>query len=126
MALLLLILIERIFFLLYEGIDVYGGSDDKGYVEAGILFAKTGIISIWGDLPSAMAMPFTVFIIGIISKVFGEGMLFLGVCKALWILMAMCSAFVTYKTVRLFLPRWCADLSVATFLLPNFAWSDKI
>ena len=126
LILLLMIFAERVIFVFYEGIGTYGGGDDRGYVDAGIFFAKTGLITIWDNIPSARAMPFCAFFFGIISLIFGDGATYVGICKLIYIFMSIATAYFTFKTIALFLPKIYGFLVLIPFLLPNFAWSDKI
>ena len=63
--LLLFLLIERLALFVQFGPDYLSYSDDEAYVKAGLYFAETGIISMWGPYPSAMIMPAMPILIGL-------------------------------------------------------------
>ena len=72
LVLLGLILAERLVFLLTVGPEYYIASDDGAYVHAGILFARTGRITIH-ETVSAQIMPGMPVFIGLVCKLVGEG-----------------------------------------------------
>ena len=101
-------------------------SDDEAYVKAGLYFAETGVISMWGPFPSAMIMPAMPVIIGFFSLVFGEGTALLVSVKLLWILMGVLTAYYVYKSVTIFCPEWAGLYAAAHFLIPNLAWMNHV
>ena len=124
--LLLVLLAERLYVFHELGADYMSYSDDHAYVDAGILFAKTGMISIWGPYPSAMIMPGMPVIIGLCSLLFGEGTELLIAVKLIWIVMGVLTAWVCYKTVSILGSEWGGVLAAAHFLLPNLAWMNHV
>ena len=124
--LLLILLLERLLLFVQFGPDYLSYSDDEAYVKAGLYFAQTGTISMWGPFPSAMIMPAMPVVIGLFSFVFGEGVELLVAVKILWILMGVMTAYVTYKTVVLFCPEWAGLFAAAHFLIPNLAWMNHV
>ena len=68
--LLLVLLAERVALFWQFGVDYLSYSDDHAYLAAGLLFARTGMISMWGPYPSAMIMPGMPVLIGAFSRVF--------------------------------------------------------
>ena len=126
LLLLLLLLVERLLLFVQLGPEYLSYSDDEAYVKAGLHFARTGTISMWGPFPSAMIMPAMPVLIGLFSFVFGEGVELLVAVKILWILMGVLTAYVTYKAVMLFCPDWAGLFAAAHFLLPNLAWMNHV
>ena len=94
--LLLLLLLERLLLFIQLGPDYLSYSDDEAYVKAGLYFAETGVISMWGPFPSAMIMPAMPVLIGLLSFLFGSGTALLVAVKTLWILMGVLTAYVVY------------------------------
>ena len=124
--LLFLLLIERLIAFVQLGADYLSYSDDEAYVKAGLYFAETGVISMWGPFPSAMIMPAMPVIIGFFSLVFGEGTALLVSVKLLWILMGVLTAYYVYKSVTIFCPEWAGLYAAAHFLIPNLAWMNHV
>ena len=124
--LLALLLIERLLLFIQLGPDYLSYSDDEAYVKAGLYFAKTGVISMWGPFPSAMIMPAMPVVIGLFSFVFGSGTALLVAVKLLWILMGVLTAYVVYRIVTLFCSGWAGLFAAAHFLIPNLAWMNHV
>ena len=124
--LLLVLLAERIALFWQFGVDYLSYSDDHAYLAAGLLFAKTGMISMWGPYPSAMIMPGMPAVIGAFSLVFGEGSTLLLALKLLWILMGVATAHVAYKTAELAAGGWAGLFAACGFLVPNMAWMNHV
>ena len=124
--LLLLLLIERLLLFVQLGPDYLSYSDDEAYVKAGLYFAETGVISMWGPFPSAMIMPAMPVVIGLFSFLFGSGTALLVAVKLLWILMGVLTAYVVYKTVTIFCSGWAGLFAAAHFLIPNLAWMNHV
>lgn len=124
--LLTLLLIERIVVFFELGAEYMSNSDDLAYLESGIRFAKTGLISMWWDYPSAMIMPAMPVLIGSFAVVFGEGPALIAALKMLWIIMGVMTAYIAYKSVRIFLPNWCGLFAAASFFIPNVAWMNNV
>ena len=124
--LLFLLLAERLLLFIQLGPDYLSYSDDEAYVKAGLFFAGTGTISMWGPFPSAMIMPAMPVVIGLFSFVFGSGTALLVAVKLLWILMGVMTAYVVYKSVTLFCSGWAGLFAAAHFLIPNLAWMNHV
>ncbi|MBQ6481292.1 MAG: hypothetical protein IJI45_09265 [Anaerolineaceae bacterium] len=124
--LLLLLLLERLLLFIQLGPDYLSYSDDEAYVKAGLYFAETGVISMWGPFPSAMIMPAMPVLIGLLSFLFGSGTALLVAVKTLWILMGVLTAYVIYRTVTIFCYGWAGLFAAAHFLIPNLAWMNHV
>lgn len=101
-------------------------SDDASYINSGIHFANTGVISIHSEFPSAQAMPGMTYLIGLFSLIFGEGTLLRVVLKLFWIGMGSATGWFLYQSVRLFAPRWCAVIAALMLFRPDFIWADNL
>ena len=124
--LLFLLLAERLALFRQFGVGYLSYSDDHAYLAAGLHFARTGTISMWGDYPSAMIMPGMPVLIGAFSLVFGEGDALLLALKLLWILMGVATAYVAYKTAELAAGGWAGLFAACGFLVPNMAWMNHV
>lgn len=118
-------LIERIIMFFYIGSGELHNSDDVAYVQSGIVFAQTGVISVWSPLPTAKIMPAMPVVTGLLSMLFGEGEAYINSIRILWIILGCITPYVMYKCCRIFLPAPYALFASAAFLLPNWAWSDN-
>ena len=125
-VLLLLLLAERLLLFRQFPVSYSSGSDDIAYMEGGLWFAKTGMISIWGHYPTAMIMPGMPVLIGCFSLLFGEGELLMLALKLLWILMGVATAYAAYKTVALVSNGWGGLAAACGFLVPNMAWMNHV
>lgn len=121
----LLALAERIIMFFYIGSGELHNSDDVAYVQSGIVFAQTGVISIWNPMPTAKIMPAMPVVTGLLSMLFGEGEAYINSIRILWIALGCITPVVMYKACCIFLPRPYALFAAAAFLLPNWAWSDN-
>lgn len=121
----LLALAERIIMFFYIGSGELHNSDDVAYVQSGIVFAQTGVISIWNPMPTAKIMPAMPVVTGLLSMLFGEGEAYINSIRILWIALGCITPIVMYKACCIFLPRPYALFAAAAFLLPNWAWSDN-
>lgn len=126
LALLALLLLERIYVFFELGAEYMSYSDDVAYVESGIYFAHTGTVSIWWEYPTAMIMPGMPVVIGLISLLFGEGIELIIAVKMLWIVMGVLTAYVSCKAVGIFAPKWCGLFAAGCFLIPNMAWMNNV
>lgn len=117
--------IERLYGGYTLGIDYNLGNDDLSYVNSGIEFAKTGVITMHGGL-SAQIMPGMPILIGTVSFLFGEGRAMWFVLKILWWLMGSLTAFFVYKSITIFVPRACGILASLAFFAPDFVWMDNL
>lgn len=122
---ILLALAERIIMFFYIGSGELHNSDDVAYVQSGIVFAQTGVISVWSPLPTAKIMPAMPVVAGILSMIFGEGEAYINSIRILWIALGCLTPLLMYKSCCIFLPRPYALFAAAAFLLPNWAWSDN-
>ena len=120
-----LALAERIIMFFYIGSGELHNSDDVAYVQSGIVFAQTGVISIWNPMPTAKIMPAMPVVTGLLSMLFGEGEAYINSIRILWIVLGCITPIVMYKACCIFLPRPYALFAAAAFLLPNWAWSDN-
>lgn len=118
--------IERFILLLIIGPGEVSGGDDVAYIQGGITFANTGVISVWTESPTALIMPATPIVTGLLSLIFGEGVAYLAAAKILWIVLGSFTAYFVYKAAAIFLPSKWALLPAAMFLLPHRAWVDTI
>lgn len=124
-AVMLLALAERIWMFFYIGSGVGSNSDDVAYVQSGIVFARTGTISVWSAYPTAIIMPGMPVLCGIFSLLFGEGVLYMDAMRWFWILIGCISPYVLYRCCALIIPKWYGIFAALFFLLPNWAWSDN-
>ena len=120
--------LERVAAMCYLGIG-YGptvGGDTVGYMNSGIEFAKSGMITIYSPYPTAMIMPAITVLLGTLSMLFGEGTAYWLSAKLVWAIMGSCTAWFVYKSVLMYAPKWCALLSACVYFLPNLVWMDNI
>ena len=120
-----LALIERIVMFFHIGAGVVGDSDDVAYIRSGIVFANTGVLSVWSDYPTAKIMPGMPVLCGIFSLIFGEGEAYINALRCCMIAFGCASVYVFYKCCCVVLPKWYGIFAAASFLLPNWAWSDN-
>lgn len=124
--LIALLFLERLALILYIGVDEVSNGDDVAYIQGGILFARSGIVSVWEAAPTALIMPGVPIVTGLVSRLCGEGTLYLGTVKLLWSLMGALTAWYLYRAVYLYLPGRWALFAAAALLMPNRAWMDTI
>lgn len=124
--LIALMFIERLLLLFIIGPGENSGGDDVAYIQGGITFAQTGVISVWTEFPTALIMPATPIVTGLFSFIFGDGVAYLAAVKLLWMIMGSFTAYFVYKAAAVFLPEKWALLPAAMFLLPHRAWIDTI
>ncbi|MDU6115839.1 MAG: glycosyltransferase family 39 protein [Paeniclostridium sordellii] len=115
----------RLLAMLNLGVTYNLGSDDTSYVLSGITLKNTGTLTMH-EAVSAQIMPGMSVIIALVSLIFGEGKIFWLALKLIWIVMGCLSAFMAYKCVKLFGPKWCAIITALFFLRPDFIWMDNI
>lgn len=123
---LFLLLVLRLMTLYSLGFTYSLESDDAAYIESGIQFARTGTITMHDDYPSAQIMPGMTVLIGIFVLLFGEGKLLWISLKALWILMGLGTAWLIYKSVCLFVPKWCGIIGMLPLFRADFIWMDNL
>ncbi len=125
-AVIALLVAERLALCFRLGWDYTLSSDDLSYIKSGITFAKTGMITMHNSYPSAQIMPGMTWLIGLFSLILGEGKaLWIGL-KLLWFVFAGLNAWVLYRAVSLFAPRWCGILAILPLFNPQFAWTDNL
>lgn len=123
--LMLILFVERLF-LLYQLQFTYTlKSDDLSYVKSGITFANTGIISMHSEFPSAQIMPGMTWFIALYVKLFGEGTLLWAALKVTWIVIGVLTAWLIYRIVCMFAPKWCGVVAAVPLLGAEFAWMDN-
>lgn len=123
---MILLLTER-FSAFYElGVSYSLGSDDLSYINSGIYFAKTGIITMHDQYPSAQIMPGMTVFIGLLSLIFGNGKLLLAVLRIIWITMGSLTAWFIYKTVTIFAAKWCGIIATLPLFRADIVWMDNI
>ncbi len=124
---LALLLVQRLMGLYSLGFTHSLNSDDLSYINSGITFAKTGMITMHeSDYPSAQIMPGMTVVIGLFSLVFGEGKLLWVALKLLWICMGTLTAWFVYRCVRLFAPAWCGVIGMLPFFRADMVWMDNL
>lgn len=92
-------------------------SDSTGYYQAGLDFARTGRILYYG-YPTALIMPGTPVLIGLLARLLPEGPPLILAVRLLWMLMGSLVPLFLYKSLRLFAPKWCAFAASLVYLLP--------
>lgn len=111
---------------IYLGYDYTIKSDDASYIKSGIVFYKTGIVTMHGGVRSAQIMPGLTFIIAFFSLLFGTGTKLLIALKIFWMLMGIASVAVLYKIINLYANKYISAL-VSLFLLAlDFVWMNNL
>lgn len=121
-----LLLILRLMALYSLGFTYSLESDDVSYIESGIRFARTGTITMHDDYPSAQIMPGMTALIGLFVLLFGEGKLLWIALKLLWICMGLGTAWFVYRSVCLFVPKWCGIIGMLPLFRADFIWMDNL
>lgn len=121
-----LLLILRLMALYSLGFTYSLESDDVSYIESGIRFARTGTITMHDDYPSAQIMPGMTVLIGFFVLLFGEGKLLWIALKLLWICMGLGTAWFVYRSVCLFVPKWCGIIGMLPLFRADFIWMDNL
>lgn len=121
-----LLLILRLMALYSLGFTYSLESDDVSYIESGIRFARTGTITMHDDYPSAQIMPGMTVLIGLFVLLFGEGKLLWIALKLLWICMGLGTAWFVYRSVCLFVPKWCGIIGMLPLFRTDFIWMDNL
>lgn len=124
--LLALLLLERLAALKSLGVSYTLYSDDMSYVNSGIYFAQTGIVTMHSTWPSAQIMPGMTWLIGLFSRFLGDGAALWAALKLLWCVMGTLTSLFVFRSVRLYAPRWCAVLAVLPLFGPDFVWTDNL
>lgn len=117
--------LERVVMFFIIGSGVGSNSDDVAYIQSGIVFANTGVISVWSEYPTCKIMPGMPVLCGIFSFIFGEGTAYINATRFCMIAFGCASVYVFYKCCRIFIPGWYSIFASLSFLLPNWAWSDN-
>ena len=125
LVLLGLVLLERLALLGLLGPEYYIVSDDGAYVNAGIIFARTGTVTIH-ETVSAQIMPGMPVLIGLICRLVGEGSGLWLTLKLLWIALGTLTPWFVYRAVTVHAPKRWGLAAAGFFLLPNFAWLDNV
>ena len=125
-VLLILLFIERMLVFIQLGPEYNSGSDDINYVQSGILFSKTGMISYGGPFPSALIMPGMTVTVGLFCLAFGEGASLWVALRIFWSLLGVATAGVAYKTAKLLTNSWGGWGAAIWFALPNMAWMNHV
>lgn len=123
---LLLLLVLRLMSLYSLGFTYSLESDDAAYIESGIRFARTGTITMHDNYPSAQIMPGMTVLIGLFVLLFGEGKLLWVSLKLLWIFMGLGTAWLIYRSVCLFVPKWCGIIGMLPLFRADFIWMDNL
>ena len=126
LTVLLLLLVLRLMTLYSLGFTYSLESDDLSYIESGIQFARTGTISMHDAYPSAQIMPGMTVLIGLFVLLFGEGKLLWIALKVLWICMGLGTAWLIYRSVCLFVPKWCGVIGMLPLFRADFIWMDNL
>ncbi|MDO4982361.1 MAG: glycosyltransferase family 39 protein [Eubacteriales bacterium] len=117
--------VERLIMFFWLGSGALNDSDDVGYVQCGIEFARSGTISMWSAYPTALIMPAMPVVTGIFSMIFGEGNAYIDAVRICWIILGCITVYFFYASSCFFVRKWLAVLASCAFLLPNWAWSDN-
>jgi len=123
---LLLLFLERLLALHQLGVTYTLWSDDASYIKSGIHFMHTGMITMHDDWPSAQIMPGMTVLIGLFARLFGTGTVLWAVLKLFWITMGTLTAWWIYRSVCLFVPKWCGILAMLPLFRPDFVWMDNL
>ena len=114
----LIILSERIAFTIW---DKTGQSfiviDSQFYYQSGLDLVRTGRL-IYRGCPTALIMPGTSVLIGILSLFFQDGPDLMYATRILWFLMGSLVPLITYSALRLYTGHWAAFFGAAVYLLP--------
>ena len=121
------LLLERLLALYALGFTYSLNSDDAKYINSGVTFAYTGMITgHGGDIPSAQIMPGMTVFIGLCSLVFGEGKLLWAALKLIWCCMGVAAAWFSYRCVNMFAPKWCGIAAMLPFFRADMVWMDNL
>ena len=112
-------------FLDHQGL-MMAGADSQNYYQAGLDFARTGQIRFGeGRLLSALVMPGTPVLVGVLARFFPDGQPLQMAIRLTWSLIGSFTPLFIYKSVRLFTPRWCALLTALIYVHPLFINIDS-
>ena len=124
--LLLLLLAERLVVFRELDLSYLSGADDVNYIPAGIEFARTGTVSYGSSYPSALIMPGMPVLIGLLSRLVGEGDALMLAARLLWCCFGVASAWVVYRTGKCVCSAWAGFWAACCFLIPNMAWMNHV
>lgn len=113
------------------GVEYHMNNDDIRYIQSGIVFKTQHKITLFGSNASGQIMPGMTYLIAFISLIFGEGKLFFGVLKSIWIIFSLLSMIGIYKIVLLLMPdskykHICGVFATVPLLFPTFVWMDNV
>ena len=125
-GLLFCLLVERLLVFFQLGADYNSGSDDINYIQSGIVFAKTGMITYGGDYPTALIMPGMPVIIGAVCRLVGDGPVLWVSMRLLWCVLGVLTAWYALRTAKLLSNTWGGIAAALWFVLPNMAWMNHV
>ena len=123
--LLIIFLILNVITFIYLGYDYSINSDDLSYINSGITFYETGEITMHGVI-SAQIMPGLTFLIAFFCLVFGTGTAMLIALKIFYLLMAILTMIVLYKTARIFANKYISTFICLFLLAPDYLWMSNL
>lgn len=123
--LLVIFLILNIITFIYLGYDYSINSDDLSYINSGITFYETGEITMHGVI-SAQIMPGLTFLIAFFCLIFGTGTAMLIALKIFYLLMAILTMIVLYKTARIFANKYISTFICLFLLAPDYLWMSNL
>lgn len=121
-----LLFFVRMCAMLQLGVTYTLDSDDMAYINSGLRFAETGVISMHSAEPSAQIMPGMTVFIGLLSFVFGQGRFLWLALKLIWAAMGSLCAWYLYRGVTLFAPKWCGIAACLPLFRPDYLWMDNV
>ena len=114
----LAVLAERLAFTVWDKAALnFIVSDSTYYYQSGLDLVRTGQL-IYRYCRTALILPGTSVLVGLLSLVFPEGEALQYAIRLTWILMGSLTPLFLYRALRLFTPRWCALLGSLVYLLP--------
>ena len=123
--LLIIFIILNVITFIYLGYDYSINSDDLSYINSGITFYETGEITMHGVI-SAQIMPGLTFLIAFFCLVFGTGTAMLIALKIFYLLMAILTMIVLYKTARIFANKYISTFICLFLLAPDYLWMSNL
>lgn len=101
-------------------------SDDLSYIKSGIYLVQHGTLTMHEEYPSAQVMPGMTVLAALFYLLFGDGDPLWLSLKLFWLAMGTLTAWVVYRSVRLFAPKWCGVLAMLPFFRVDFIWADNL
>ncbi len=123
--LLIIYIILNVIVFAYLGYDYSINSDDLSYINSGITFYETGKITMHGVV-SAQIMPGLTFLIAFFCLAFGTGTAMLIALKIFYMLMAILTMIVLYKTARIFANKYISTFICLFLLAPDYLWMSNL